>query len=88
MHTQNKKGVESKHLPSLRATTPLHPISTNDPRPKWDVSVRLILRCFESGSFSDENKRRISKFLVAPNLAVRSYVNGNIIKKKRAIPAH
>ena len=39
----------------------LDSISTNDPRPRWDVSVRLILESFESGSFSNENKRRISK---------------------------
>jgi len=56
-------------------------ISTNDPRPDWDVSVRLILVQFESGSFSSENKRRISKFTVAPNHSVRSYVNTNDSKK-------
>ena len=48
-------------------------ISTNDPRPDWDVSVRLILVQFESGSFSSENKRRISKIPVAPNHSVRGY---------------
>ena len=56
----------------------LDSISTNDPRPRWDVSVRLILESFESGSFSNENKRRISKFPVAPNHSVRGYVNCNI----------
>jgi len=53
---------------------PYQSISTNDPRPRWDVSVRLILDWFESGSFSDENKRRISKFPVAPHYSVRGYV--------------
>ena len=65
-------------LSSLRATTPFRTISTNDPRPRWDVSVRLILVRIESGSFSDKNKRRISKFPVAPNHSVRGYVNCNI----------
>ena len=65
-------------LSLLRATTPYHTISTNDPRPNWDVSVRLTLVWFESGSFSSENKRRISKIPVAPNHSVRGYVNCNI----------
>ena len=29
----------------------LDSISTNDPRPRWDVSVRLTLESLESGSF-------------------------------------
>ena len=65
-------------LSNLRATTPFNTISTNDPRPKWDVSVRLTLVLIESGSFRFENKRRISKIPVAPNHSVRGYVNCNI----------
>ena len=53
-----KKDVESYVPTALRATTPLYPISTNDPRTKRDVSIRLILESLESGSFSNENKRR------------------------------
>ena len=70
-------------LSQLRATTPFRIISTNDPRPNWDVSVRLTLIRFESGSFSCENKRRISKIPVAPNHSVRGYVMGNDSKKTR-----
>ena len=65
-------------LSNLRATTPFNTISTNDPRPDWDVSVRLTLVLIESGSFRFENKRRISKIPVAPNHSVRGYVNCNI----------
>ena len=36
----------------------LDSISTNDPRTKRDVSIRLILQALESGSFSNENKRQ------------------------------
>ena len=61
----------------------LDSISTNDPRPRWDVSVRLILESFESGSFSNENKRRISKIPVAPNHSVRGYVTENDSKKNK-----
>jgi hypothetical protein len=71
--------------PRLRATTPFSTISTNDPRPSWDVSVRLIPVEFESGSFSRENKRRISKFPVAPHHSVRGYVTENDSKKKQRI---
>ena len=78
----NKKGVESQCLSNLRATTPFNTISTNDPRPKWDVSVRLTLVLIESGSFRFENKRRISKFPVAPHHSVRGYVVGNCSKKE------
>lgn len=42
----NKKGVEPLGLPVLRVTTTLSVISTNGPRPDWDVSVRLILTLF------------------------------------------
>ena len=69
-------------LPRLRATTPFSTISTNDPRPRWDVSVRLIPVEFESGSFSRENKRRISKIPIAPNHSVRGYVIGKDNIKK------
>ena len=58
----------------------LDSISTNDPRPRWDVSVRLILESFESGSFSNENKRRISKFPVAQCRVAKGYVNENVNK--------
>ena len=63
-------------------------ISTNDPRPGWDVSVRLILVQVESGSFSSENKRRISKFPVAPHRSVRGYVNGKyiIFSREKEVP--
>ena len=69
--------------PRLRATTPFSTISTNDPRPRWDVSVRLIPVEFESGSFSRENKRRISKIPVAPHHSVRGYVSCNIDYSER-----
>ena len=72
------------HLSVLRATTPLYAISTNDPRPNWDVSARLILAYFESGSFRTENKRRISKFPVALGRSVQSYVYKNSSKKRRS----
>ena len=72
-------------LPVLRATTPLYAISTNDPRPNWDVSVRLTLVLIESGSFRFENKRRISKFPVAPCRVAKGYVTCNIdYSKKKA----
>ena len=70
-------------LSNLRATTPFNTISTNDPRPDWDVSVRLTLVLIESGSFRFENKRRISKIPVAPNHSVRGYVNCNIDYSRR-----
>ena len=73
---QKRRGVVG--LSNLRATTPFNTISTNDPRPNWDVSVRLTLVLIESGSFRFENKRRISKIPVAPNHSVRGYVNCNI----------
>ena len=63
---------------------PCYTISTNDPRPKWDVSVRLILVYIEVVNFSSENKRRISKIPVAPNHSVRSYVNNNLNKNERS----
>ena len=66
--------MESQCLSILRATTPLYPIRANDPRPRWDVSVRLTLGYIESGSFRIENKRRISKFPVALGRSVQSYV--------------
>jgi len=49
-------------------------ISTNDPRPNWDVSARLILAYFERGSFRSKNKSRNSKFPVALGRSVQSYV--------------
>ena len=76
--SQNKKRRGVAGLPLSRATTPCCIISTNDPRPNWDVSVRLILMQLESGSFDSENKRRISKIPVAPNHSVRGYVSSNI----------
>ena len=76
MPNKKRRGVAG--LPLQRATTPFNTISTNDPRPRWDVSVRLILVLIESGSFCNENKRRISKIPVAPNHSVRGYVNCNI----------
>ena len=56
----------------------LRPNKHKRPTPNMGVSARLILRSFESGSFSSENKRRISKFPVAPHHSVRGYVNSNI----------
>ncbi|PWJ34706.1 hypothetical protein IE02_2243 [Fibrobacter succinogenes subsp. elongatus] len=61
------------------------------PTPHRDVSARLILVLIESGSFSCENKRRISKISVAPNHSVRNYVNCNIDywndKRRRLLPS-
>jgi len=82
MPNKKRRGVVG--LPLSRATTPCCIISTNDPRPDWDVSVRLILMQLESGSFDSENKSRISKIPVAPNHSVRGYVNPYF--SKREIP--
>ena len=79
MPNKKRRGVVG--LPLSRATTPLYLISTKRPTPNVGVSVRLILRYIESGSFDSENKRRISKIPVAPNHSVRGYVNNNLNKK-------
>ena len=82
MPNKKRRGVVG--LPLSRATTPLYLISTKRPTPNVGVSVRLILRYIESGSFDSENKRRISKIPVAPNHSVRGYVNPYF--SKREIP--
>ena len=55
---RNKKGVVSFALTIAAGYHTLDSISTNDPRTKLDVSIRLTLESLESGSFSNENKRR------------------------------
>ena len=47
----NKKGVVSFALTIAAGYHTLDSISTNDPRTKLDVSIRLTLESLESGSF-------------------------------------
>ena len=53
---KKRRGVECTY--TTEALVNLSTICANDPRTKRDVSIRLILEALESGSFSNENKRR------------------------------
>ena len=51
------------------------------PTPNLGVSVRLTLVEVESGSFSRENKRRISKIFRSPNVVKQRAMSwGNVVK--------
>ena len=58
-------------------------ISTNDPRPRWDVSASPYSRMFEILPISERRLEQILNKTGAPHQTIRGYVKKNNSKKGR-----